>query len=118
MGTSLKLPDLECALASLEPDADSPVPIWSGGKARGPCLFSCGALLVEPRGVTTLSLGGWGRPCGMGGAMLPFASFATGRWFGEGGIDRPSDGGPLLPGRAPGMGGRRRGAGADMFGCA
>ena len=48
---------------------------------------------------------------------MPFASFATGRWFGEGGIDRPSDGGPLLPGRAPGIGGRRRGAGADMFGC-
>lgn len=110
-GASPKLPDLECALASLEPDADRPVPIWSGGRPRGPCLPSCGALL-EPMGVTTLSFGGWGRDC----RALPFASFVTGRWFGEGGMERPREGGPLRPGRAPGMGGRRRGAGADMSG--
>lgn len=108
---SPKLPDLECALASLEPDADRPVPICSGGRPRGTCLPSWGALL-EPMGVTTLSLGGWGRAW-----AFPLASLVTGRWLGEGGIERPSDGGPRRPGRAPGMGGRRRGAGADMFGC-
>lgn len=108
IGASPKLPDRECALVSFELDAESPVPICSGGKPRGPCLPSWGALL-EPMGVTTLSFGGWGRDC-------PFASFVTGRWLGEGGMERPSEGGPRRPGRAPGMGGRRRGAGADMSG--
>lgn len=113
-GISPKLPDLEWALASLEPEpeAERPGPICRGGRPRGPCLPSCGALL-EPMGVMMLSLGGCGRDC----VRFPFASFVTGRWFGEGGMERPRDGGPLLPGRAPGMGGRRRGAGADMFGC-
>lgn len=110
-GASPKLPDLECALASLELDVDSPAPVCNGGRPRGPCLPSWGALF-EPMGVTTLSFGGWGRDW----RGFPFASFVTGRWFGEGGMERPRAGGPLLPGRAPGMGGRRRGAGADMSG--
>lgn len=113
--TSPKLPDLECALASLEPDAERPGPMWRGGKARG-FLPSCGALLL-PMGVTTLSFGIW-RGCGAFSVGIPsLAPLVTGRAFGDGGMDRPSCGGPLLPGRAPGMGGRRRGAGDDMFCC-
>jgi len=49
--------------------------------------------------------------------MPSLVPFVTGRAFGEGGMERPSCGGPLLPGRAPGIGGRSRGAGDDMFRC-
>jgi hypothetical protein len=49
--------------------------------------------------------------------MPSLAPFVTGLAFGDGGIERPSRGGPLPPGRAPGMAGRRRGAGDDMFCC-
>jgi len=114
--TSPKLPDLECALASLEPDADSPgPPMISGGGARA-FRPSCGPLLV-PMGVTRLSCGVWrGWGAFRVGIPLP-APLVTGRAFGDGGMDRPSWGGPLLPGRAPGMGGRSRGAGDDMLGC-
>ena len=67
-------------------------------------------------GVTTLSFGGC-RGCGAFRVGIPsLVPFVTGRAFGEGGMERPSCGGPLLPGRAPGIGGRRRGAGDDMFG--
>ena len=85
-------------------------------------LFSCG-VRTFPIGVARLSFGGcWrggidngGRPevfKDIGGAALLF----SGRAFGEGGIERPSFG-TLLPDcwrLAPGIGGRRRGAGEAM----
>jgi hypothetical protein len=116
--TSPKLPDLECALASLEPDADSPVPICSGRRSLGFGRCSYGVLFV-PMGVTRLSVGGPGlRGCGAFNVGMPsLAPFVTGLALGDGGIERPSRGGPLPPGRAPGIGGRRRGAGDDMFCC-
>lgn len=112
--TSPKLPDLECALASLEPPADSPVPICSGGNPRGFCRPSCGVVL-EPMGVARRSCGGIGRPS-VGTASL--APFTTGLALGDAGMERPRRGVRLpLWARPPGMGGRRRGAGDDMAGC-
>lgn len=121
-----KLPVRLCALSSLlpppPPPAERPPPgITSGGSRRLFCAFSCG-VCTFPIGVARLSFGG---PClvfvlsvsdgiaaefsDIGGA----AALLTGLWFGEAGIARPSRGTlfaefPLL---APGIGGRRSGAG-------
>jgi hypothetical protein len=114
-----------CALSSLLPPpfADRPVPgICSVSFLFACALFSCGVRTL-PMGVARLNLGNcWregiesgGRPdvlSDMGGAAALF----TGRAFGEGGIERPSFG-TLLPDcwrLAPGIGGRRRGAGEAM----
>jgi len=68
-------------------------------------------------GVARVSAGGIGGRPSVGKPPLA-PPFATGLAFGEAGIDRPSRGGPLWPpGRPPGMGGRRRGTGADMLAC-
>jgi hypothetical protein len=74
-------------------------------------------------GVARLSLGGPALPGIMsGGRAAPptsdmggAAALLTGLWLGEAGMERPSLG-PLLLDceRAPGMGGRRRGAGDAM----
>ena len=49
------------------------------------------------------------------GAMMSVVPFVTGRTCGDGGIERPRRGVRLVELlREPGMGGRRRGAGADM----
>lgn len=111
------LPDLESALASLDPPADDPVPILSGGSPRGFCRPSCGVVL-EPIGVARRSAGGIGR------ARLGCTSLeplVTGLAFGEAGMERPRRGVrfPLCARAPPGTGGRRRGtAEDDIFGCA
>jgi hypothetical protein len=110
--TSPKLPDLECALWSLDPPADDPVPIRSGGSPRGFWRPSCGVVL-EPMGVARRRAGGIGR------ARLGCTSlepFTTGLAFGDAGMDRPRRGvRPPLWARPPGTGGRRRGTVADMM---
>lgn len=105
--TSPKLPDLESALASLDPPADDPVPIRSGGRRRP----SCG-VLFEPMGVARRSAGGIGRERLGCTSLVPFV---TGLAFGEAGIERPRRGGPLWA-RPPGTGGLNRGT-VDMVGC-
>ncbi|KAH4927483.1 hypothetical protein HBI94_171460 [Parastagonospora nodorum] len=105
------LPDLESALASLEPPADDPVPMRSGGRARRP---SCGVVL-EPMGVARRRAGGMGRD------KLGWTSFVplvTGLAFGEAGMERPRRGAVRPPPweRPPGTGGRRRGTAWDMLG--
>lgn len=47
----------------------------------------------------------------MGGA----AALLTGRWLGEAGMARPNRGAPAPCRRAPGMGGRSRGAGEAIL---
>lgn len=112
--TSPKLPDLECALASLEP-AESPVPICSGGRPLGFCRPSSGVVL-DPMGVARRSWGGiGGRPSVGTPSVEPVT---TGLAFGDAGMERPRRGVRLpLWARPPGIGGRRRGAGDDMAGC-
>jgi hypothetical protein len=67
-----------------------------------------------PIGVASLSDGGAGLWRGGTSALL-VAPLTTGRAFGDGGIARPSLGVRVpLALREPGMGGLRRGAGADM----
>ena len=89
----------------------------NGGPRRRGCTFSCGVWL-EPMGVAKLSLGACGRPMPMGGRsdMGGAAELLTGLWCGDAGIDSPSRGtlGPDCCRWAPGMGGRRRGAGDAM----
>jgi hypothetical protein len=102
------LPDLESALASLDPPADDPVPIRNGGRARRP---SCGVVL-EPMGVARRRAGGIGRDK-LG--WTSFVPFVTGLAFGEAGMERPRRGAARPP-RPPGTGGRRRGTAWDMLG--
>lgn len=89
--TSPKLPDLECALASLEPPAERPVPICSGGSPRGFWRPSCGVVL-EPMGVARRRAGGRGRPRV---GTLSLEPLTTGLAFGDAGMDRPRRGGRL-----------------------
>jgi hypothetical protein len=108
------LPDLESALASLEPPAEDPVPIRRGGKPRGCCRPSCG-VVFEPMGVARRRAGGMGR-ARLG--CTSFEPFTTGLAFGEAGMERPRRGGrPPLWARPPGTGGRRRGTAEDMLEC-
>jgi hypothetical protein len=111
------LPDLESALASLDPPADDPVPIRSGGKPRGCWRPSCG-VVFEPMGVARRSAGGIGRARLGCTSLDSFEPFTTGLAFGDAGIERPRRGGrPPPPARPPGTGGRRRGTVDDMVGC-
>lgn len=113
----VKLPDLECALASLAPLAGMP----SGGSGRPLCNAppSCGVAWL-PIGVASLSCGGAGREGGwVGGSGSRWDAFSaglgTGLEFGEGWMSRVSLGArePLLL-RLPGTGGFRDGTADDM----
>jgi hypothetical protein len=98
-----KLPDLLCAaLLSLPPEALCSACVGLPGGC------SCG-IEVLPIGVARCRIGRGGR--------LDWLPAPSGFTFGEGGMASPSRGvrAPLEE-RAPGMAGRRRGTGLDMFG--
>lgn len=114
----VKLPDLECALASLAPLAGMPTSGGSCGRPFCNAPPSCGVPWL-PIGVASLSCGGaareGGRVGGSGSRLDAFSvGLGTGLAFGDGWMSRVSRGGrepPLL--RLPGTGGFRCGT-ADM----
>lgn len=60
----VKLPDLECPLASLAPLAELPACDWGGGRPFGREMLSCGVALL-PCGVANRNCGGMGREEGL-----------------------------------------------------
>ena len=61
----VKLPDLECPLASLAPLAELPAYDWGAGRPFGKEMPSCGVALL-PIGVASRSCGNVGRDEGFG----------------------------------------------------
>jgi hypothetical protein len=108
---SPKLPERERSLVSLEPLV-AELAIWRGGRRGCGGRPPSAGTAVVPRGVLSFRTGGCGRVSNGAISVVPFV---TGRTCGDGGIERPRRGvrlAELL--REPGIGGRRRGAGADM----
>lgn len=126
-----KLPDLECAaLLSDPPLAEAPW-IALGRPFFNETSYGCDCKL--PFGVASCNLGRAGRPelraaggcgddvCRESAGVLRERVERSGMLFtgcalGDGGIARPSRGGRPVVFREPGIGGRRSGAGLDMYG--